>query len=326
MSNYRTAGPASIITGAVAAVAMIAATALLLPNLAPEGNYGICLPSPNQWVIPYAEVPINAVLILIAVTAAFFINRRYSFVKGTEGILPTSLAVLLASNPVNTSYLGIPVIMLIVNLVCLDIMMKAYRSPNATTQMFAVATYLSLGSMIQYAFLPMMLVYPVIALMAKVLRPKETIAYVMGLLAPYWVLLGFGIISPQDFRMPQFLAIMPQYGTGFMLFIFISLGTLALTCLMMSLNNVMLIYSGNIRERTFNNMITLLGLACLACMLADFDNFQAYSTTFCFTAAVQISNFFAMRRIPRSHIWFWSLMSLFIVFYILMVVDATIAK
>lgn len=326
MNSYRTAGPASIITSAVAAIAMIAATALLLPNLAPESDFGICLPSPNRWEIPYAEIPINAIFVLISVTTAFLINRRYSFVKGTEGILPTSMAILLASNPVNTSYLGTPVMMLLVNLLCLDIMMKAYRTPNATMPMFAVATYLSLGSMVQYSFLPMMIVYPIMALMTKILRLKETIAYIMGLIAPYWVLFGFGIISPEDCRIPQFLSIMPEYGSGYMLFIFISLAILALTGIMMTLHNAMLIYSGNLRVRTFNNMITLLGIACVTCMLVDFDNFQAYTSTFCFTAAVQISNFFAIRRIPKSYIWFWSLMFLFIALYILMLVDVTMTN
>ena len=254
---------------------------------------------------------------------AFLLNKRHSFVKGAEGIFPTSTAILLASDPVNTSYFGTPVIMLIVNIVCLDIMMKSYRSHNATTTMFAVATYLSLGSMVQYAFLPFMLVYPLMAIMTKVMRFKEMVAYLMGLVAPYWVALGFGVISFADFRIPGFLAGIPADAGGLMLFIYISIGILALLGLLMTLNNAMLIYSGNLRVRTFNNMINLLGTACLICMLADFDNFMAYTSTFCFAVAVQIANFFAIRNIRRSSVWFWSLLSLFIVIFMLMVIDTT---
>ena len=36
--------------------------------------------------------------------------------------------------------------------------------------------------------------------MAKVLRIKETVAYIMGLVAPYWVALGFGLVSFSDFN------------------------------------------------------------------------------------------------------------------------------
>lgn len=191
--------------------------------------------------------------------------------------------------------------------------------------MFAVATYLSVGSMVQYAFVPLMIVYPIMALMAKILRIKETVAYFMGLVAPYWVALGFGLISFSDFRIPQFLADIPNADGNYLLMVFISLCTLALVGLMMTVNNAMLIYAGNMRVRTFTNMINLLGFTCGIFMLIDFDNFGAYASSFCFAVAVQISNFFAMRRIPQSPIWFWGLLSLFMALFLFMLIESLIA-
>lgn len=326
MSHYHTAGPASIISSVAAAIAMIAATALFLPSLPPGAEYGICCAFPADWFSHFAGIAVNTLLIAIAVLTAFFLNRKFSFVKGADATLPVAMCVLLASNPVNTSCFTISVIMLIVNLICLSIMMRSYCSPNATTEMFAVATYLSLGSMIEYAFLPLMLVYPVMAMMIKVLRLKEFLAYIMGLVAPYWVALGFGLVEISDFRVPDFLTMMP-YATdsNYMLIVYISIGLMALTGLMMTLNNAMLFYKGNIRVRTYNNLINLLGIACTICMLIDFGNFEAYVSTFCFAVAVQISNFFAIRHIPRSSAWFWSLLSLFIFLFLLMLIESFIA-
>lgn len=320
-NNYTTAGPGSLAVGTVAAILMIAATALFLPSLRPESEFGICFSVPTGLLDPWIEIGINTLLIAFAIVFAFLVNKKHSFVRSTETILPVTMAVILASNPVNTSYLGIPVLMLIVNLICLDNLMKSYASANATTAMFAVATYLSLGSMVQYAFLPLMLVYPIMAVMIKVMRLKEATAYLMGIVAPYWVALGFGIISLSDFRIPQFLVNIPIADGNYLLFIFISLATMALTGLMMMLNNAMLIYTGNMRVRTFNNMINLLGFACGIFMLADFDNFGAYASTFCFAVSVQISNFFVMRRIEHSSVWFWSLLSLFIAYFFFMVIE-----
>ncbi|MDE5839802.1 MAG: hypothetical protein K2H49_02670, partial [Muribaculaceae bacterium] len=234
-NNY-TAGPGSIIVGSVAAFIMIAATAMFMPSLGPEAEFGLCISVPTYMLSPVLEYGLNTLLIVFAVVIAFLINKKHSFVKSTETILPTAMAVILASNPVNTSYLGSPVVMLIVNLVCLDIIMKAYNSENATTSMFAVATYLSLGSMVQYAFLLLMIVYPVMAMMAKIFRIKEIVAFAMGLVAPYWVALGFGLISFSDFRMPHILANLPNADGNFLLMVFASLGMLALTGLIMTLN------------------------------------------------------------------------------------------
>lgn len=322
-NNY-TAGPGSIIVGGIVAILMIAATVLFMPSLSPEAEFGICISIPSDLLSMHVECGINAVLIIFAVILAFLINKKHSFVRSTETILPTTMAVILASNPVNTSYLGTPIVMLIVNLLCLDIIMRAYNSENATTTMFAVATYLSLGSMVQYAFLLLMIVYPLMAIMAKIFRVKEIVAFLMGLVAPYWVGLGLGLISFSDFRIPQFLLSLPNADGNYLILVFASLGTLALTGLVLSLNNAMLIYAGNMRVRTFNNMINLLGFACAIFMIIDFDNFGAYASSFCFAVSVQISNFFVMRRIPQSPVWFWGLLSLFIAFFFFMLLESLI--
>lgn len=324
IDNYFTAGPGSMTVGAIAAVIMIAATTFLMPSLSPAAEFGICFSLPANPLPHQIGCGINALLIAFAIFLAFLFNKKHSFVRSTEAVLPTAMAVILTSNPVNTSYLGAPVVMLTVNLVCLDIMMKAYNSENATTSMFAIATYLSVGSMVEYAFLALIIIYPIMALMSKVLRLKEIVAYLMGLVAPYWVALGFGLISFSDFRMPQFLVNIPNADGNYLLMVFISLCTLALVGLMMTLNNAMIIYAGNMRVRTFNNMINLLGFSCGIFMLADFDNFGAYVSSFCFAVSVQISNFFAMRRIPQSPIWFWGLLSLFIAFFLFMLIESLI--
>lgn len=323
--NNFTAGPASMTVGVVAAVIMIAATALLMPSLKPDMEPGICVTLPTDLVPHLLGCGINALLIVLAVILAVLFNKKHSFVRSTEALLPSAMIVLLASNPVNTSYLGAPVVMLIVNLVCLDIMMKSYAAENATTSMFAVATYLSVGSMVQYAFVPLMIVYPVMAIMAKVLRIRESVSFFMGLVAPYWVALGFGLISFADFRVPQFLVDIPYADGNYLILVLVSLCTLALVGLMMTLNNAMLIYAGNMRVRTFNNMINLLGFACGILMVIDFDNFGAYASSFCFAVSVQVSNFFAMRRIPQSPIWFWGLLSLFMALFLFMLIESLIA-
>lgn len=322
--NNFTAGPGSLTVGIVAAIIMVAATALLMPSLKPDAELGICLSLPTDILPHLLGCGVNALLIAFAIILAVIFNKKHSFVRSTEALLPTAMAVILASNPVNTSYLGTPVVMLIVNLVCLDIMMKSYASENATMSMFAVATYLSLGSMVQYAFVPLMLVYPVMAMMAKVLKIKETVAYFMGLVAPYWVAFGFGLISFADFRIPHFLVNIPNADGNYLLLVFVSLCTLALVGVMMTLNNAMLIYAGNMRVRTANNMINLLGFSCALFMVIDFDNFGAYASSFCFAVAVQVSNFFAMRRIPQSPIWFWGILSLFMALFLFMLIESLI--
>ena len=142
-NTNNTAGSLSMTVSTVAAILMIAATAQFLPSLRPEEEFGVCFAIAKGLLPHWIEIAVNTLLIAFAIIFAFLVNKKHSFVRSTEAILPATMAILLTSNPVNTSYLGIPMLMLIVNLICLDIMMKSYNSENATTSMFAVATYLS---------------------------------------------------------------------------------------------------------------------------------------------------------------------------------------
>lgn len=300
---------------------MMAATFLFMPPVSPVADFGICASFPQDWWSEQGACLVNTCLIAAAVAGAFFLNKRFSFVRRSEALLPASMAVILAANPINISGWGSPLLMLLINLVCLDQMMKSYHSFNATAPMFGVASWLSLGSMMEYGFLPLVAVYPLIGVMMKSFRLKEAIAYMMGLAAPYWVALGFGLVKFSDFRLPDLHMGAPEADGGLMLWIYTSLGILALLSLIAMLNNAMLIYAGNMRVRTCNNAINLLGAACFACMVADSDNFGVYVPTFCFTSAVQIANFFAMRKIPHSLSWLWSVLSLFILCFLIMLLS-----
>ncbi len=318
MKQYNTAGPRAMMVTVVMAIIMISATTFILPPIQPNSEFGTCLPFSTDWIPRFYRIPLNTLLIAIAIAWAFILNKRYSFVKGAEMMLPVSLCVLITSNPANTSCFNSSVAMLIVNLICLGNLMKSYHARNATTEMFAIATYLSLGSMVEYAFLPFLIVYPVMAIVIKAFRIKEFLAYLMGILAPYWVALGFGFITIYDFRLPEFMTMHPVEGGDYMILVYIGLGLMALISFIMSAQNALRFYSGNIQFRSFNNLINILGVVSTVCMVLDFDNFEAYCSSFCFTSAVAISNFFAIRHIPHSRGWFWSLLSLFLILFIIM--------
>lgn len=318
MNNERTAGTATLILSILAAIAMIAVTAVSLPSVRPAGDLGICLPSPNIWPRFPFDIAANAVILGACIFGAMLINKTHGFIRTTDPMMPSAMAVIIASNPLLTTYLGTPTLMLAANIICLGILMGAYRVRNATHQLFAVATFLSLGSMVQYAFLPFVFIYPVLAMMIKAFRFKECMAYIMGLIAPYWVGLAFGLISPSDFSLPQFQLTLPDIGDGEDVFLMLlSLGTVAIIALLTSVNNAMLLFAGNNRIRIFNNMINTVGVLCFVCMVFDFTNVAAYASTFCFTASVQIANFFAIHRIPKSRMWFWIVLSVFIIYFLI---------
>ena len=141
----------------------------------------------------------------------------------------------------------------------------------------------------------------------------------MGIIAPYWVGVGLGIISLEQFRMPTFTNLFDGYATKSGLFFgLLNVAVTVVTGLILALNNSVKLYAGNTQKRLYNTVINVLGLVCAACMVIDFNNMVAYMTTVYMITAVQLANLFALWNIQYGTRWILSISALYILGFVMM--------
>lgn len=284
--------------------AMCVASFLFEPATRLSGESGICLPSPNLWNIdPLWSWGINTFLLGAIAAGAFFLNRYYNFIRSTEPVMSTMFLVLAASNPWNDTHLSAATIICAVNILSFAVLFGCYRKQNATQEIFIIATFLSIGSMCQYAFLPFIISIVAGAIIMKAFRIKEFFALLMGLIAPYWIVIGLGIIPLENFNIPQ----ISNLFTGFaappdLIILMLSVGVAGFIGLLLGINNSIKLYAGNSRVNALNMTISLTGVVSMICVIGDFTNMMAYLTTLFFTVAVQIANLCALWPIKREWI------------------------
>lgn len=296
LTAYRGIGKAGMALAAAVAGAMCVLSLLAAPATRLSGGQGICLPSPNLWNIPglwsWAG---NVAMIAVMAIGAMLLNRHYNFIRSTQPVLPAMFLVLTASNPIINEYLSASTLICAVNLIALTILFSCYRQDNATQQMFVIATLISVGSMFQYAFIPYIFAYIIGAVVMKAFRFKEFLATCMGLIAPYWVGVGMGLIDVGWFSMPEFTDLFNGYAQAPELFILmLSVGTAIFAGLLLGVNNSIKLYAGNSKVNALNLAIDLVGIVSIICVLIDFSNMLAYLTTLYLTVAVQIANLCAL--------------------------------
>lgn len=285
-----------------------------------EGDLGICLPSPNLWTIStLGSWILNASLTLVLGLTLYFFNKTYNFVNSPDTLLPAAFLIMSASNPWIDSLLTSSVIMLGINILCLIILFDSYRLRNAPQQLFVVGTMISIGSMFQHAFIFLIPAYIIMATILKCISFRGIVAFILGLLAPYWIALGFGLITPESFTMPMISNLFDGYVSNERLFIgLVNCGLTVLLGLILALNNALKLYAGNSRRRHFNMAINVLGLVCAICMICDFSNLTAYLDTVYMVTAVQFANLFALRNIRRSNTIIFFMGTIYIVLFGLM--------
>jgi hypothetical protein len=302
MTRRKGIGKTGMTLAVIIMAAMCCAALFFGPTARVSGETGICLPSPNLWNIPPVwSWAANTLLLGLIAAGAFLLNRHHNFIRSTEPVLPAMFLVLAASTPWTDTYLSTSTILCAVNLVAISILFPAFKSRNATQEMFVIATLLSLGSMIQYAFLPFIVAYVIGAILMKAFRIKEMLATLMGLVAPYWVGVGLGLIPPDWFRMPDITNLFSGFAQAQDLFVLmLSAGLAIFAGIILGLNNSIKLYAGNSRINALNMTITLVGMVSIICVIVDFTNMMAYLATLYFTLAVQIGNLCALWTFRRE--------------------------
>ena len=155
--------------------------------------------------------------------------------------------------------------------------------------------------MVQYAFIFMIPAYIAIAASLNCLRFMETIAFILGLVAPYWVGVGLGIIPLSDFSRPDISGLFSGIeAKRSMLAGLTACAATALGTLVGGLYNSVKLYAGNSQRRLYNICFNILGVLCAVCMVIDFDNMPAYIGTLYLVAAVQFADIFALHNIRLS--------------------------
>lgn len=314
-------GSEGFLLAVIAALAMTAVAFFVGHPVLPEGNAGICMASPNLWGLsPFWGWFLNLFLLIVAAGTISWLNKEYRVVSGSDTVVTGMFLLMAASNVWVSGVLSSTLFIAIINMACLGVLFSCYRRYNATRDMFLIGTFVAIGSMYNYALVPMIPVYLIGSAILKCFNFKVLIANLMGLAAPYWVCLGFGWISISDIKMPDIEAFssIPVPGHEMMAAL-LNMGITALATVILGLSNSARLYAGDTRRRLFNMVINVLVVVCLLCAIFDFDNILAYAGTIYVVGAFQLANMFELGRMRHGQFWILGIAAVYIASFVIMV-------
>lgn len=299
-------------------VAMLVLTLCFFPHSEVAGDMGICLPSPNEWRLPgFLSWLLDACLVFISLVMVSTTNRRYNFIPSTAYAMPALLAVLVASCCPATVFLSTSTLLMAVNIVAISILLGTYESHNATRQFFLISSLLAVGSMVQYAFLMMMPVYVAGGLLMKSFRFREMAAFLLGIIAPYWIVLGLGIVPLASLRVPDTLRVVDTTQVDHTLFIaLLSGGIMSALALIFSLYNSMRLLMRNSRPRSMHAAIMVMGMMSMLCMIFNFNNFMAYVGSIALWFSIETAMMFELYEVRAKRVWTGVLSAIFVTLFI----------
>ena len=289
------------------------------PPVALQSDYGICFPSINGWQMPvFLSWMLNFLTLGICSVIALWLNSVFRFIHDHTMLFASIFLVLTGANPWLTYGFGSPAAFTLVMLIGTAILFAHHGSRNASTGLFLAFSTFAIGSMFEYAFALMIPIYIIASMYIVELRIKQLTAIILGIISPYWIALGFGLIEPSDIRMPDLNSI---FFAGFIdripLSTMLSVALASLFTLMMALNNALTVFASNSQTRAYNSIFNLVAVALFWYMLFDFSNFTTYLPLFFLMTGIQTSHFFNITPIRHASLFIGSALAIVITLFCL---------
>ncbi|MDE6703878.1 MAG: hypothetical protein K2K00_09415, partial [Muribaculaceae bacterium] len=292
--------------------ALVSGVAEMIP-----GNKGTVFPSPALW-IPDADISMWVNLAAIGAIAGLmiFINKAYNIPRTITLIYASFFVVLETATPDLTVRLCSATLLALVILASMTLMFSAYTLPSARRRVFLVFFMLSSALTVQYAFVIYIPVFLLACAQMKIFTFRTVLAALLGIITPWWILFGAGIVSPSDFHMPEFTSLFDSPDLLDTLIAAITAGltvVLAITSYMLSLLKLI---TYNARMRACNGLLTIVTCVTVLAMIADFTNFICYLALLNCCTAFFLGHMFVIRNSPKAWIVISTITAIYYAIYI----------
>lgn len=309
--------------GSLAAACVVAAACMAIFFLLrgfpwPVEGYGLVDNWNGVWCAnPYIGLGIEAGVIALIMILMAYLNKAYNLLRQMSMLHCSLFIIMEAATPPLLLTLSSGAVLCLTVLFCTAILFfdHLHATPD-TRRIFLVFFLLSAGVSVQYAFLVYIPVFFIACIQLKLFSLKVLSAILMGIISPWIIMMGFGIVRPADLQMPVFLLEMPQWThPDTMLF----LATVALTvvlAILAWLQNLIKIISYNAQSRAMQNVVTTITIATIVAIVLDFRNIYAYLTLLNCVTAIQLTHMFvAIHNFSKSYLAISILMLAYIALY-----------
>lgn len=266
-------------------------------------NVGFLFPSSDEW-IPDRMWSLCAGVGLSVLCAVFvnYLNKSFNIIRHITWLFAGLFILMQGAYPSVMGQLYDGTLMCAMLLLSIVPLFTAFQDPRATRRVFLAFCIVSFGSLFDIAFVGYLAVLLVGCLQMQCLKLKSFLALLLGVLTPYWIVIGSGAVALSDIRMPEFVSIFSSVPKGDALIMLVYAGLTIFLGMVTGILNLIKVYSYNARTRAYNGFFLVLFLMSCILALADYRRFAVYLPIINLSSAFQIGHFFVINGQKRSYI------------------------
>lgn len=288
------------------------------------GGGGVALPAATGIVTTFRVSPLSpAVAVRMALAAMAFsvltmmvINRGFNILRTGSRLYIGLFALMVAGVPGAVSPAPFGFALVLLTLMSLLVMYTIYQQAASTRRIFLVFALFSAGSCVDYSFALFLPVWILGCGQMRCLSFKSFLAALIGVVTPYWILWGFGLVPLSGIRLHP--VAFPSAET-FALYSPAALTAIAvtvITAVAVTLRNIVNVFGLNARTRAFNGILANLTFWAAMLVVVDFGSALVYIPTLAALTALQLTLYFRIDIKRRSYLTVLSLVIFYIAIFI----------
>lgn len=265
------------------------------------GDRGMALPSANEWfanpIVDFSAAmggAVSAMLILL------LLNKVHNVLRSMTSVYIAFFGTMMAATPNLFVQFYTGTLLLLIVALSLLLILGCYRDVSATPRVYLIFLLLSGFTATQYCFLFYLPVFLIACAQMRIFNGRTFVAAILGIITPWWIMLGFGIITPADIHLPRLMSVFTVVDYEDTVLLLITVGLTALLFLTTLTLNIFKAIAYNARSRAVNGVISITALATIVAMCADYRNMIAYVPLLDFFAALQAAHYLSTHRADKT--------------------------
>lgn len=229
-------------------------------------------------VIEGAGTFINLMCIIVTAILMMALNHMYSFVRTFNSFIYAAMFIMLEiANPLVCTQFYVGTVMCLVLVVALFFIFEQYGMTQTSQQsIFMTFAALSLCCAFHYAFTFLIPVVIVAFIYMRATDIRGYIAMLLGIITPYWILLGLGFADISQLHWPDLRAMwsappQPKEAVAIVMAVVTALMTVVVT-----LFNFRNMSNFGIQTRAYNALFVLLSIFTIVVMCIDYQDVLIY--------------------------------------------------
>ena len=301
------------------ALALIAATVVALMlgvHSAPAESEGLFFSLKGR-LIEHGplSVSINVLSLLATGGIMLALNKVFSYVRAVTHLFVSAFFLLQLAHPAGLVSFNAGTLLCLLASIAILPLFASYQDRHAQRSIFLIFAIVAAGSMFHYGFLFLIPAFILGFLNMGVFNLKGLLAMLFGLVTPFWIVLGLGIVAPSGFTAPHINGIWTLNGQPWTNLTLVLAVITALLGIVLAVMNLMTIMNYRMQTRVYNAFFVFMLVMAVIALCIDYSNAAVYLPLLSIMTAVQIAHAHTLRNTPLRYVFIFVLMMGCIAFY-----------